>query len=247
MALPGWDSLETVKAIHSALEGWALVFFAILVVCDVVMHFGDDVARVRLATWLPFFKNSSLVSFGLAVLLEICAYPYSQRNDELSTAVITALREQTADTIGMAKGFERDIAQARKDAAEANRTAEQERLARIRIEEEFARRRLPQDQHSEIGSRLKRFAGDTASVWFNQGDSEGCTFASDIVSVLPEAQWSLVGPPSSLMPIGAHTGEEAQGLQWSFGLLIRPPDRRARSAPCGMLRDARSGAPASQL
>src|SRR5215471_20955239 len=118
MAPPGWDSLETVKAIHAALEGWALIFFAILVGCDVVVHFGDDTARVRLVKWLPFFKKASLVSFGLAVLLEICAYLYSERNDELSTAVITALRAQTVDAIALAKGFERDIAQARQDAAE---------------------------------------------------------------------------------------------------------------------------------
>jgi hypothetical protein len=40
-------------------------------------------------------------------------------------------------------------------------------------------------------------------VWFNQGDIEGSTFASDIASALQEAQWNLIGPPSSLATLGA--------------------------------------------
>src|SRR5262249_44734132 len=107
------------------------------------------------------------------------------------------------DAIATAKGFERDIAQAQKDAAEARRTAEQERLARVKIEERVAWRRLTKDQQSEIASRLRRFSGETASVWFNQGDIEGSTFASEIASMLQEAKWSLVSPPSSLMTMGA--------------------------------------------
>ena len=197
MALPGWDALETVQAIHAALEGWALVCFAILVVCDVVVHFGDDAERVRLAPWLPLFKKASLVSFGLEVLLEMCAYPYSERNDELSTEVITALREQTAAAIAAAKAFEREIAQARKHAAEANHTAEQERLARSTIEARVALRSLPPEQQSDMGSQLRRCAGGTASVGCNQGDMERSTCASDIVLAPHEAQLSLESPPAS--------------------------------------------------
>ena len=40
-------------------------------------------------------------------------------------------------------------------------------------------------------------------MWFNQGDIEGSTFASEIASMLQEAKWSLVSPPSSLMTMGA--------------------------------------------
>jgi len=83
------------------------------------------------------------------------------------------------------------------------RTAEQERLARIKIEERVAWRRLSKDQQSKIGSQLRRFAGETTSVWFNQGDIEGSTFASDIASTLQEAHWNLIGLPSSKATLGA--------------------------------------------
>jgi hypothetical protein len=38
MGLPGWDSAPSVTAIHAALEAIALIFFAALVVFDVLAH-----------------------------------------------------------------------------------------------------------------------------------------------------------------------------------------------------------------
>jgi len=61
---------------------------------------------------------------------------------------------------------EREIANLGAVAAEANRKAEEERLARIKIEERVAWRRLTKDEQSKIGSRLRHFSGETASVWF---------------------------------------------------------------------------------
>src|SRR6266851_5138431 len=108
MTLPGWDSLEKVEHIHSTLEGWALVFFAILVTCDVLLHFEDGEKRPRLTRWMPFLKKSSLVSFGFAILLEIFAYPYSERNDELSTKVIADLGLKAAQATKDAEAAKRD-------------------------------------------------------------------------------------------------------------------------------------------
>src|ERR1035441_9312530 len=120
--MPAWDTLEVVRAVHSWLEGWALAFFALLVCLDVAIHlFGESpgpawviewreqtrlfVWKTRRWTWrLPafhgtavlksLFKTLSLVSFALAILLEIAAYPYSERIDELADRELLYSRRQ---------------------------------------------------------------------------------------------------------------------------------------------------------
>lgn len=83
-------------------------------------------------------------------------------------------------------------------AVEANLKAEEERLARVKLEERVAWRRLTRDQQSEIGSRLGRFSGQLAAVWYNAGDHEGGVFASDIAAALHLANWNVFAPASML-------------------------------------------------
>jgi hypothetical protein len=85
--LPDWDSLDSVRRVHSDLEIAALVFFALLVVCEALAHLSDDKKKERR------FDKIGIAFFALAVLAEIVAYPYGQRNDELSTATISSLSE----------------------------------------------------------------------------------------------------------------------------------------------------------
>ena len=44
MSIPGWDSLDSVRRVHSDLEAAALVFFALLVLFDVLAHFSQGEA-----------------------------------------------------------------------------------------------------------------------------------------------------------------------------------------------------------
>lgn len=84
--LPDWNSLDSVRRTHNDLEGTALVFFALLVFFDVLSHFSsDDKKRERL------FDRIGLCCFAIAVLAEIVAYPYGQRNDTLSEKIIGSL------------------------------------------------------------------------------------------------------------------------------------------------------------
>ena len=81
-----WDNLDAVRAVHSFLEGWALVFFALLVIFDVLAHLAEE-NKQRAKT----LERIGLVCFAVAVLAEGLAYPYSQRNDTLSERVIVSL------------------------------------------------------------------------------------------------------------------------------------------------------------
>lgn len=96
---PDWNSLQSVRRAHSDLEGTALVFFALLVVFEALAHLTENKKREKL------FDRIGIVFFAVAVLAEIAAYPYGQRNDELSQAVIGSLDSQ--------------VKEAKKDASEA--------------------------------------------------------------------------------------------------------------------------------
>jgi hypothetical protein len=85
MHFPDWNSLDSVRLAHSDLEAAALVFFALLVVCEALAHLSDDKKTERR------FDRMGIVFFAVAVLAEIAAYPYGQRNDTLSEKMIVSL------------------------------------------------------------------------------------------------------------------------------------------------------------
>jgi hypothetical protein len=85
ISLPDWNSLDSVRRAHSDLDLAALVFFALLVLFDVLAHFSEGKKRERL------LEKIGLCFFAVAVLAEIAAYKYGQRNDALSEGVITSL------------------------------------------------------------------------------------------------------------------------------------------------------------
>lgn len=100
ISLPSWNSLDSVRRVHSDLEITALVFFALLVVFDVLAHLSDDKPRERL------LEKIGLAFFAVAVLSEIVAYPYGQRNDELSAQIIVSLDAKAESALGKADAAE---------------------------------------------------------------------------------------------------------------------------------------------
>lgn len=158
-------------------------------------------------TWLFWVNIARIWGLAIAAIAGVISLVAGITQHNLQ-AVVSAKKDE-ALRIFQAESQERialanaSAAEANARAAEAIEKAEQERLARVKIEERIAWRRLSKDQQAKIGSQLRRFSGETTSVWFNQGDIEGSTFASDIASALKEAQWNLIGPPSSLATLGA--------------------------------------------
>ena len=82
------------------------------------------------------------------------------------------------------------IANAEQRVAEANEKAEQERLARLRIEEKLAPRSLSQTQ--ALVSKLTPFAGTT--VFMGNGPDSGADarpLQRQLISVLKKANWKI--------------------------------------------------------
>jgi hypothetical protein len=130
-----WDTLEVVRVTHSFLEWSALISFAFVVLCDFSLHFfeqrngwGRDIkwgpaawTLWKLCVQLPAFRSRielkrlvklvSLAGFAAAILLEIGAFKYSERSDELSDVELQEARKQTVKSLTFAIKATRDAAQ----------------------------------------------------------------------------------------------------------------------------------------
>jgi hypothetical protein len=152
ICLPDWNSLDSVRHAHNELEGAALLFFALLVFFDLLAHLSSaDKKREK------FFEKIGLYCFALAVLAEIVAYPYGQRNDTLSEQIIGSLdakasaastnasdaltKAETANAVAGIAQKKAELAETSADRtgqlailAEADARSAQQDAARVRIE-----------------------------------------------------------------------------------------------------------------
>ncbi len=231
--LPLWNSLDSVRRVHSDLEFAAIIFFVLLAFFDVLAHRSKNEKGERT------FGGIGLWCFGIAVLCEAVAYPYGQRNDTLSEQIIGSLDQKaktalsnaqsalevstTAETKaeaakgsadaaalasdranGSADAASRAASTARKEAGTALTQAEEEQNARERIEAAVAWRRLEPTQASNIVSTLAKFSGEKVTLVYNDGDPEAYSFALDIATALHAAQWLAFSPAHA--PVSLFTG-----------------------------------------
>jgi hypothetical protein len=188
ISLLGWDSIESVRAIHSSLEGWALVFFALLVMFDVLAHLTDEESNRARA---KRFDRVGLWCFGIAIVAEIIAWPYGQRNDKLSILENKAQADQIRE-------LDRSLTDAKLDLAtkqsgldikveqERQKTAgfeKQATLARLELAKELRRvddndrRRSPRwmllrDAKPGDDPRLKPFIGQLIYIFDCEGRAD---------------------------------------------------------------------------
>lgn len=216
MYIPAADTLETARVVHSALEWSAIGFFAGVVACDVCLHLiGDNegfrieawharrsilAARGRTVTftWWPacqtgigvkgFLRTQSLVWFGLAIILEAIALPYSRRIDELADLELTASSKQIASALTKAGNANREAGQAIREAAQL-------RLKATELEEGLLQQG-PRDvllgKHSEtLVDALLRFKGQRVQVRKCQSEPEVLGTANQLIAIFKRAGWSV--------------------------------------------------------
>ncbi|MGH2508092.1 MAG: hypothetical protein ACRDHZ_11910 [Ktedonobacteraceae bacterium] len=111
---PLWNSADSVRQIHSGLEGWALGFFALLVIFEVIAFwYGEDTTRGRR------FTKIGILFFAAAVLMEIAAYPFSEQNDFLASQLETDQRQKISELDHAAQSLKTDDDQAQAKIADA--------------------------------------------------------------------------------------------------------------------------------
>jgi hypothetical protein len=142
------------------------------------------------------------IAGGLSVLCALSSAIIGYRITDViqreSDEKIVAANERIAKSEQRARESEERIAIAERQTAEANQKAAEANLRAAEIEASLAWRRIPKAKQLEMASRLERFSGQTASLWFSPGDRESEGFAQDIASTLSEAKWKVSGPALSI-------------------------------------------------
>ena len=118
--LPDWNSIDSVRRVHSNLEAAALAFFALLVFFDVLAHFSSENKKRG-----NLLEKIALCCFAVAVLAEMAAYPYGQRNDTLTEQVIGSLDGKAIEAFTNASNALTKAGEADTKADAANRTSDQ--------------------------------------------------------------------------------------------------------------------------
>jgi hypothetical protein len=77
-------------------------------------------------------------------------------------------------------------------AAEANQKAEEEKLARVRLEAKLAPRSMTAREQKELSDKLRPFAGILVDIFvIPTGTADTVPLSRSIVSILNDAQWQI--------------------------------------------------------
>jgi hypothetical protein len=133
---------------------------------------------------------------GVLIFTALLIALFTWLTEKSSNAVQDAIR-QNADArineaIGIAAEANARAAGLEREAAELRKDAEGERLARVKIEERLAWRRVPPMLYKGFVSELAPFAGSAIAINpLGSGDPETETFAGDIEKLLHDSHWHV--------------------------------------------------------
>ncbi len=100
------------------------------------------------------------------------------------------------ESLGAAK--DRQLASDLKDKdlkiAAANKATEDERMARVELEDNVSWRILSERHKKDIEADLSRFSGQLAECNFLSSDTEAFSFSSEIAAALRTAHWEVIPP-----------------------------------------------------
>ena len=234
--MPGWDSLQTVTAIHGA---FALAGLILLVLMAVLAGFAAYQLRSRQwPEWFDvgeyqlrsrFFEIGCIAVFALLAVSEVVSYSYGLRQDTLAVAA----EQASADRI---KRLTAD-AKARPVADTPNRYLKENSELRQKLidaenklaalERTQTQKHLSQEQQRFLIEALRPFAGQQVSIASIRGDDEGLALAQEFVSVFDAAGWD-------------HHGEAGVSTQdWprdpvGIEVVLNEDDARADKIPPGI-------------
>lgn len=201
---------------------------------------------------------------GLAVELGALIRTNNLAGQEIAllNGVAADARLRAANAEGTAKGFDVKIAESRRDAeiakegaaqaneraaanereaarlrAEAERLekeAEDERSARVKIEDNVDWRSIKDGQRKDIVAHLSRFAPQLAECSFLSSDMEAFSFSADLAEALRAARWQVI-PPSpwviSMKEISLPTSASpVEKLETGVEIVSTPDSKSVESA-----------------
>jgi|SRR5712691_9124339 len=247
------ESIRNLETSLGSLERW-LAFMTALVVLGLVLEYWHELPEAiatlkRTWSWKPLCSIAGAILITVGVSGELAVQFIASGREttlrKVNDAVFAGLNNEAArarkdagDAIERAGHAENRASKNEREAAQLRKVAEQERLARIRVEERVAWRRLTTQQQAKIASRLTRFSGQPVSLWYHASDVEGSMFATNIGSALQRAKWRVFAPQSFLDmtagsgPIGSAIKPMETGVT-----IVSTGDEPSRTAADAIVRE----------
>jgi len=231
--IPDWNSLDSVRHAHSELEAAALIFFALLVIFDVLAHISESKKEKE-----RLLEKIGLCFFAVAVISEIIAYPYGQRNDELSAQIIGSLdlKAEAADSkaqsalakavtadrnaddavgksgkaetassgaISLARGARKEADSFEREIVSAKESAAKAEARASQATQKVADRFLTPEQQVQIGDKLRPFGNQKVEILVVGNTMEIDRLASGIRASVTLAGWTIGNDGRSVFGVSA--------------------------------------------
>jgi len=180
---------------------------------------------MSLESWKSFFEIGGVILLFLTFVFGAGVVLTSTRINERQTAQLrefesklTAARTELAQQQERAAKAEADAAEAKTSAAnaevraaETSRKADEERIARLKIEAQLAPRRVSGEQETIMKPGLGKFKIPNISLFVMTGNPEVADFASDLERLFKNAGLAVDVTP------GIAFGGNARGLSAAVG------------------------------
>ena len=180
--MPGWDSLQTVSAVHGAFQLAGLI---LLVVLAALAAFAAYQLRDRQwPEWLDvgeyqlrsrFFEIGCAAVFALLLVSEVVAYSYGLRQDTLAAAAEQASADRIKRLTAEVKA--RPVADTPSRYLKENSELRQKLIDAenklAALERTQTQKHLSQEQKRFLIEALRPFAGQKVSIASIRGDDEG--------------------------------------------------------------------------
>jgi hypothetical protein len=201
--MPGWDTLETVTALHGGLQLAGLI---LLLMLGALAGFVAYQLRTRAwPEWLDIGEyqlRSRFIEIGCALvlaLLLICqgtAYSYGVRQKTLTDTAEQASADRIRHLVAEAKTHPASDGSGSRYFKENSDLRQKLNDAETRLadlEKAQTQKRLSSDQKRFLIEILRPFAGQKVSIASISGDAEGLELVKDFVSVFEAAGWDHHG------------------------------------------------------
>lgn len=147
-------------------------------------------------SWLSIIGSAKLIAaflVAIGVAIEFggdwVAKPFENIIEDARKLELTKLTKETVRLSAEAESSRAAISDANARAAEANKIAEGERLARLKLEARVAPRRIRGEQRQKMVAVLSAARPSGVAIVSRLLDSEGLDFAEDIAAAFKASNW----------------------------------------------------------
>jgi len=200
--MPGWDSLQTVVAVHG---GFQLAGLALALLVAALAGFAAWQLRSRQwPEWLDigeyqlrsrFFEIAWAAALALLLISQVVAYGYGVRQQALMAEAEQASAEHIKRLAAEAKTHRPIEASSRylKENSDLRQRLNDAETRLASLERVQMQKRLSSEQRRYLIEALRPFAGQKVSIASIRGDDDGEALARDFVSVFEAAGWDHHG------------------------------------------------------